>query len=270
MELPFLSLSKQRRTKPIIYGDPTKPTIQVYAPEKTGIANISDWDIIIYCAAHIRAALNAGEPTSQRVRIVPAEYLRATRRHNGKKYQDGITDGLRRLKATQIETSIRLEDQRGSFKKDGHFSWINDYWVTSRIINMAGGPKEIVEHYELELCSWLYQAILNTSLVLTLDSDYFLLDGGYERWLYRLVRKSAGRGEWTWTLAQLYERSGQGEPYNKFAFHIREIVKRADADGPLFLGYALALKTVTAKGRKPEPALTARYTGQPSKDIAAA
>ena len=261
MELPFLSLSKSKRVKPIIYGDPENPTIQVYAPEKTGIANIYDWDIIIYCAAHIRAALNAGEPISPKVRIVPAEYLKATRRYNNSTYQNGLTEGIRRLNATTVETTIRGEDQKGGYKAEKGFHWINSYEVKTRINNTAKGQKEVVEYYEVELCKWLYNAILNTKLVLTLDKGYFLLDGGYERWLYRLVRKSAGKGQWTWTLSQLYERSGQGEPFNKFAYRMRNIVAEAQK-APLFPGYHLTMATLKAKGKNPEAAITAKFVGK--------
>lgn len=265
MEYPFLSLSKQKRTKPIIYGDINNPTIHIYAPLETGIANIYDWDIIIFCATQIRAALNAGRPVGNIVRIVPAEYLRATRRHNGKKYQDSITEGLRRLKATQVETTIRLDDQQASFKKDRHFSWINDYTVTSRIINTAKGPKEIVQHYEVELCQWLYKAICSTKLVLSLDQTYFLLDGGYERWLYRLVRKSAGKGHWQWTFSQLYERSGKGEEYKHFVAHMRKIVKAAEKE-PIIPGYAVTICMVPGQGGREEPALRANYIGNATEE----
>ena len=46
---------------------------------------------------------------------------------------------------------------------------------------------------ELIIPDWLYAAVLNDALVLTIDRSYFGLIGGLERWLYRIVRKHAGR-----------------------------------------------------------------------------
>ena len=40
---------------------------------------------------------------------------------------------------------------------------------------------------------WLYWVVLDDALVLTIDREYFALTGGVEGWLYRVVRKHAGR-----------------------------------------------------------------------------
>jgi plasmid replication initiation protein len=268
MELPFLSLSKQKRVKPIIYGPIDAPTIRIVAPQEIGIANIYDWDLIIFCVSLIRSAIDRGEPISARVRFAPGDYLRATRKPNTKGYQDGITQSLERLKATMIFTTIRTDHQARSYKKraDG-FNWINHFTVITRVNQTAAGPKEIVSHYEVELCEWLVQAAQTETLVLTFDPDYFLLDGGYERWLYRLVRKSAGYKEWTWKLKQLYERSGKGESYKKFAFRMRDIVERS-AQERIMPDYTLELVALES-GRKKEMAIRATYTpalpGKPKK-----
>ena len=46
---------------------------------------------------------------------------------------------------------------------------------------------------DLIMPDWFYRAVLDDALVLTIDPAYFGLTGGLERWLYRLVRKHAGR-----------------------------------------------------------------------------
>lgn len=259
MELPFLSLSKQKRVKPILYGPAEAPIIRIVAPQEIGIANIYDWDLVIFCVSLMRAALDRGEPISARVRFAPGDYLRATRKPNTKHYQDGITQSLERLKATIIFTTIRSDHQTSSYsKKREGFNWVNHYTVLSRVHQTAQGPKEVATHYEVELCEWLVQAALTETLVLTFDRDYFLLDGGYERWLYRLVRKSAGYREWTWKLKQLYERSGQGEPYKKFAYRMRDIVARS-AQERIMPDYTLDLVALEGGGKK-ERAIRAKYT----------
>jgi plasmid replication initiation protein len=55
---------------------------------------------------------------------------------------------------------------------------------------------------ELIIPDWLYAAVLNDALVLTIDRSYFGLIGGLERWLYRIVRKHAGRQPGGWCFAR--------------------------------------------------------------------
>lgn len=75
---------------------------------------------------------------------------------------------------------------------------------------------------------WLYEAACDKSRVLTLHRDYFLLKGGIERWLYRLIRKGAGRTRWSWTLEGLHRRSGSASKYKYFAREIRRIVAHGE------------------------------------------
>jgi plasmid replication initiation protein len=67
--------------------------------------------------------------------------------------------------------------------------------------------------------------VSNCSLVLSLHRDYFLLTGGIERWLYRFVRKGAGRnrGGWRWRMRTLHERSGTTQDFKYFAREVRSI-----------------------------------------------
>lgn len=51
---------------------------------------------------------------------------------------------------------------------------------------------------ELVFPDWFYAGLVERSLVLTIDREYFALTGGIERWLYRLVRKHAGRQRRGW------------------------------------------------------------------------
>lgn len=248
MELPFLSLSKQKRTKPIEYTNArTGATIHIGADPKYGIANIYDWDLMIFVVSVIRSALDRGEKVSPRIRFAPGDYLRATRKPNTAHYQQGIMSSIRRLHATNVETNIRMEDQSSTLERERGFHWIADYEILTRTIRTAsGGTKKIVEYYEVRLCNWLYNAVKEPNLVLTFDPDYFLLDGGYERWLYRLIRKSAGKGTWDWSLRQLYDRSGQGESYKKFVYRIRDIVRRNETER-LVPGYILEIETQAGK-----------------------
>ena len=63
-------------------------------------------------------------------------------------------------------------------------------------------------------------------MVLTIHEDYFILTGGIERWLYRVARKHAGHQEagWSFTMAQLYDKSGSAARFSDFAIDVRKIV----------------------------------------------
>ena len=268
MELPFLSLSKQKRTIPIEYTSPAGTHIFIDAPARTGIANIYDWDLIIYLVAVIRQRVDNGEEVENMIEFAPGDFLDTVRRPNTKQYQEGIVQSLRRLHATSITTNVRQQDQETSSKKEEAFHWVTGYSHTTKTINAANGPKEIVQNYRVELCPWLFKAAKNHKIILSLDEDYFLLTGGYERWLYRIVRKSAGYGAWTWRLRTLFDRSGVLEPqrlegknketdkefqkrrretYKRFAYDIRRIVKDNDPET-----IKAKAKQAEAEGKKPK------------------
>ena len=75
--------------------------------------------------------------------------------------------------------------------------------------------------------------VLDDALVLTIDPAYFSLTGGLERWLYRLVRKHAGRqrGGWRFDFRHLHVKSASLSPFKRFAFELRDIVAPPAAAG---------------------------------------
>jgi plasmid replication initiation protein len=75
--------------------------------------------------------------------------------------------------------------------------------------------------------------VLQEALVLTIDREYFALTGGLERWLYRLVRKHGGRQNYGWSFdfRHLHLKSGSLSPYKRFAFELRDIVRRQPLPG---------------------------------------
>ncbi|SFK69655.1 Replication initiator protein A [Methylocapsa palsarum] len=78
-----------------------------------------------------------------------------------------------------------------------------------------------------------YRAVLDDALVLTIDRDYFALSGGMERWLYRLVRKHAGRqpSGWRFDFRHLHIKSASLSPFKRFAFELRDIARRQPLPG---------------------------------------
>ena len=226
MAWPFFSLAKSKRVKPIDFrmGD---VSILVEATAEHGMATIWDADVLIWVASQIVEARDAGRPTSRLIAASPHEILAFTGRGTGKAGYDRLRAALDRLQSTSIATSIR---QRGARRRH-RFSWINEWRERLDETGRAFGIEMIVP-------DWFYEGVLDRALVLTIDPAYFLLTGGLERWLYRIVRKHGGRqkGGWSFDIAHLHLKSGALSPLKRFAFDIREIVRRQPLPG-----YRLAL-----------------------------
>jgi plasmid replication initiation protein len=218
MEHPMFSLSKKPDHK-IRQYEHNGVHITV-APGAYGLATIWDKDLLIYAVSQLVEGLNRGHPTSRVVRIKAYDLLVATNRHTGGHNYELLVDSLRRLKGTQIETDIVTggrRDRRG-------FGLLEEW----RIIERSPTDNRMVA-IELTLSEWLYRAVLARE-VLTLNREYFRLDGGLERRLYELARKHCGsQPNWVITLALLHKKTGSGAALWKF----RELVKKTASNNAL-------------------------------------
>lgn len=217
MERPFFSLAKKPRRKPIQY-EVGETIVKVFPVAEFGIATIWDADILIWVATQIREMLDRGGEANPCVRFHPHSLLKGIRRGTGGDQYRKLQDALRRLAATYIETNIRIP--KGSRKKTTGFHFIEN-WDSHE--DEDGRPTGM----SVTLPGWLYEGIVEDKLVLTIHHDYFLLTGGIERWLYRVARKHAGMQEsgWSFTMRQLYEKSGSASRFSDFALDVRKVVE---------------------------------------------
>ena len=76
-------------------------------------------------------------------------------------------------------------------------------------------------------------AVIDDALILTIDPAYFDLTGGLDRWLYRIVRKHGGRQRngWRFDFRHLHQKSGALSPFKRFAFELRDIIRRQPLPG---------------------------------------
>lgn len=214
MAYPFFSLAKTHRTRPIDFcsGD---ITIRVEATAEHGMATIWDADILIWAASQIVEARDAGLPTSRLMATTPYEILKFVQRGTSLRDYQRLKAALDRLQSTSIATSIR----QASLRRLHRFSWVNEWKERA---DSVGRPQGI----ELILPDWFYSGVIERALILTIDPKYFSLTGGIERWLYRLVRKHAGRQPqgWRFDLRHLHSKSGSLAPFASFSFDVRRIV----------------------------------------------
>ena len=184
MERPFFSLAKKPRLTPIEYkvGD---VWVEVSANPKFGMATIWDADILIWASTQITEALDRGLEANRTIHFHPHNLLRSIRRSTGGADYQRLRAALDRLTHTAVRTNIRAEGK----KKSASFHWL-DSW-TETIDEDTGEPTGMT----ITIADWLFNGIIERGGVLTIHEDYFLLTGGIERWLYRVVRKHAGKQE---------------------------------------------------------------------------
>jgi len=227
MAYPFFSLSKTHRIAPIDFsaGD---IAIRVEAVPDHGMATIWDADVLIWAASQIVEARDAGLRTSRLMVATPYEILRFIGRGTSARDYRRLKAALDRLQSTTVTTTIRQPAEGRRHR----FSWINEWKERTDRHGKANGIEMIVP-------DWFYQAVLDDALVLTIDRTYFDLTGGLERWLYRIVRKHGGRQRkgWRFDFRHLHQKSGSLSPFKRFAFELRDIIRRQPLPG-----YALFLE----------------------------
>lgn len=228
MSWPFFSLAKSRRVTPIDFRM-GEVSIRVEATAEHGMATIWDADILIWAASQIVEARDNGLRTSRLMSATPYEILTFIRRDDSARSYERLKAALDRLQSTTIATTIRQPSERRRHR----FSWIAEW---KERLDDQGRPLGI----ELILPDWFYAGVIDDALILTIDRDYFDLRGGFERWLYRLVRKHGGRQTWGWSfdLKHLHLKSGSLSPLKHFVYDLRGIVQRQPLPG-----YRLALVT---------------------------
>lgn len=217
MERPFFSLGKRKRTKPIEYqvGD---VMVKVSAPAHLGLATIYDADVLIWAASQINQAKEAGLEHSPRIGFQGYNLLKAIHRDTGGKGYRDLRAALKRLVATTVETNLRVENGG----RNATFHWLERVEETT---DSAGHSKG----FEVELPRWLYEGIV-AGRVLAIAPEYFQIASGLKRWLYRVVRKHAGKqaGGWSFTLRQLHVKSGSTQSFGDFARDLRRAVVADD------------------------------------------
>ncbi len=238
MAWPFFSLAKTKRVRPIDF-QMGEVSILVEATAEHGMATIWDADVLIWVASQIVEARDAGRPTSRLIAATPHEILAFTRRGTGKASYERLKAGLDRLQSTTIATSIRQRPSPNGLRRRHRFSWINEW---QERVDGAGRALGI----EMIIPDWFYEGVIDQALILTIDSAYFALTGGLERWLYRLVRKHGGKQKagWSFDLQHLHMKSGALSPPKRFAFELRDIVRRQALPG-----YALTIKHALGRER---------------------
>lgn len=246
MERPFFSLQKRKRLKPIEYRSPDGETwVKVEAMPAYGMATIWDADILIWAASVLNRMKEQGVNDLPRTLTTTTyDLLRGIRRGTGGRAYHELQAALQRLETTSIRTSVRAPKRR----TEAQFGWL-DGW-TLEVDSETDQPRGMT----ITLSNWVYEGIVRERSLLTMHQDYFLLTGGLERALYRIVRKHAGqqRGGWSCRVGLLREKTGSDSKAKEFNRMLRKIIEANQLPD-----YSLSM-TQTADG---EPAVLFQLRG---------
>jgi plasmid replication initiation protein len=190
-----------------------------------GMATIWDADILIWAASILCDMKNRGvNDIPREIKFQPHDLLRAIGRSTGGTDYLKLRDALERLKSTIVNTNIRVN--RG--QKRTMFSWI-DQWD-----DLLDSVTKESRGLSLTLSEWFYRGVIKDGGVLAIDPAYFSINGGRERWLYRVARKHAGGNGpdgFAISMHTLFEKFGAEGTYRRFKFEVQRIVVRNDLPG---------------------------------------
>jgi len=213
MEVPFLSLSKNR-TKSINYKSKDgKTKVKISAHREHYVASIYDWDIIQLIAGKMQEMINSGSDIPPRTLIIERHALiKSLHKHDVRKTAKEIEAALFRLNSTIIETTIRNED----YRYKGGFGFLDSWGYTER--------KDIKE-FEITLSQWLYDGICKKGSLLKVSQEYFDITSGLKKFLYRTGRKHVGNNDqWEFFIEKLYEKSGSEQVFRFFKRDLKKAV----------------------------------------------
>ena len=195
-----------------------------------GMASVWDYDIVLMMASHLTEAMNRyrdgkGEKPGRTFKPHVSDILKFARRGDGSRQVEEVEKALDRLKGTTIKTVRERTGEDGRKMRE-----VEAEGLISRYSVLARTDTGRVNAVEIEAPVWIYQEIVGGKQpdVLTVHPDYFLIEPGIGRFVYRLARRAAGKGVAKWSFQTIYERSGSTGTFSKFRENLRKIIKAND------------------------------------------
>lgn len=231
MDVAVFRLSKrEKRAGEVIRYDLPDGYVEVKAGPD-GMASIWDYDIVLMLISHLTDAMNRycegkEDKPGRTFRPHVGEILKFCRKGDGGRQIEEVERALDRLRGTTIK-SVRerpaIGGRRGlrEIKTEG---LIGDYTVLSYTDTGK------IAAVEIEIPKWLHREVTEGKRpdVLTVHPDYFLIDPGIGRFIYRLARRAAGKSMAKWSFQLIYERSGSTGTFKKFTFTLRKLIETND------------------------------------------
>lgn len=180
-----------------------------------GMATIHDFDIVLYVISVIQEAMNRGEEPPRTVTFTPRQFLTWTGRSTGGRAYDNLYQALERLASTSVKTTV----SEGGSRRENMEPWLA--WNIR--LREDGETLRRNDQITIRLNSWLWTSVAEHEFVLAIDQSYFNLRSAYDRFLYRVFRKSVGQDRfWGWKMRTLYKKAGTDVRFSHFAYKVRE------------------------------------------------
>ncbi|WP_422110670.1 replication initiator protein A [Burkholderia multivorans] len=226
MDVAVFRLSKdKKRAGEVIHYELPDGYVEVKAGPD-GMASVWDYDIVLMLISHLTEATNRyregkGEKPGRVFRPHVSDILKFCRKGDGTRQFEEVEAALARLQGTIIKSvrEVRRDGKRAmrEVESEGLIS-------RHRVVSRTDTGK--VASVEIEAPNWIYREITEGKRpeVLTVHPDYFLIDPGIGRFVYRLARRAAGKDTATWAFRTIYERSGSTGTLKKFTENLRKII----------------------------------------------
>lgn len=248
MDVAVFRLSKKdKRAGEVIRYELRDGYVEVKAGPD-GMASVWDYDIVLMMVSHLTEAMNRhregkGEKPGRVFRPHVSDILKFCRKGDGTRQFEEVEAALARLQGTIIKSVREVpRDGKRAMREVKSEGLISSHSVLSRTDTGK------VASVEIEAPNWIYREVTEGKRpdVLTVHPDYFLIEPGIGRFIYRLARRAAGRGTAKWSFQLIYERSGSTGTLKKFTENLRRIIgaddlpeytlqEEAGKDGPLLV-----------------------------------
>ena len=231
MDVAVFRLSKKdKRAGGVIRYELSDGYVEVKAGPD-GMASVWDYDLVLMMVSHLTESMNRyregrGEKPGRTYRPHVSDILKFCRRGDGGRQADEVEGALDRLKGTTIKNVRERPSANGRrpMREVEAEGLVSSYKVLSYTENGK------IASVEIEAPKWLYREVTEGKRpdVLTVHPDYFLIDPGIGRFVYRLARRAAGKGEAKWAFQTIYERSGSAGTFKEFRRILRNIIEAND------------------------------------------
>ena len=226
---------------------------------KSGLATINDKEILVYICSIASQKLARGEDVTQKFRFTAHDFFSVTGKTPGGKTYRYFAAALERLQGTQIKTNIVT----GGRRERTWFSWLKSARMETALWSNG---YEAMKAIEVELCDWLWRAIVDDKAVLISSESYFYLPP-LERKLYEVgYAECADRTTAIVPLKDLRRRMGVTTDLRHFRHNLGKTVAKGSLKGFVieFVHRNEAGQIVLPRRRIPLDRLMVRFERHPN------
>ena len=246
-----------KRTDPIEYK--ANGVEIIVQGTKSGLATINDKEILVYICSIASQKLARGEDVTQKFRFTAHDFFSVTGKTPGGKTYRYFAAALERLQGTQIKTNIVT----GGRRERTWFSWLKSARMETAVWSNG---YEAMKAIEVELCDWLWRAIVDDKAVLISSESYFYLPP-LERKLYEVgYAECADRTTAIVPLKDLRRRMGVTTDLRHFRHNLGKTVAKGSLKGFVieFVHRNEAGQIVLPRRRIPLDRLMVRFERHPN------